>query len=507
MIEKVERFSALPKLDTCVNPRDFSDSLINLQLLRDSSKLLNNACLTAENFPIILNAFGDKKPVGDLNKNIEIITLIAQQPTILAEELQRITGVPLDKMMQTQKWIQQSRFLGTVMRNHYYPNYLLVRYAQSFLGDLVGNEEYLEKVEQNKPIAPKRLEIHATDANCNYRCAMCLWHVNSKASYDQVTEKRLLDVNDWKQILTQTKEMGTETVIFSGGGEPLLRRDSAEIIEHGNRIGLSTMIYTNGSMLNNLSSDSDLYKALLRSDWLRVSLHAASEERYSQLVKIPQKYLPFTRVINGIKRLKDERDSRGLPLRLGIGFVIQSLNYDQVEDITNIAHNLDLDFLNLRVDCIDITEKLTQDQETELYNKLKKIRDYYDNGNYGKLDVDFADSLIAQMSDSKRLPKITFSSECKVHLYRSAINPYGRVSVCDLAAEPFFSRDELTLGYVTPGKDYKNVLEQAGGMHFNTKYCDNCMPGQQAINALWYKVLADRRLGINPNDQPLLFKN
>lgn len=267
------------------------------------------------------------------------------------------------------------------------------------------------------------------------------------------------------------------------------------------------MIYTNGNRLSALPLASPLYQAILQSDWLRVSLHATSENRYSQLVNIPVKSGSFSRVIKGINRLRTDRDSQRLPLKLGLGFVIQSLNYDQIEDVAQLSSNLGLDFLNLRVDCIDITEKLNPEKKQQMYEQLRAIRKRFEDGKYGKMVVDFADSLIAPINNWVTQPKIDFTKECRVHYYRAAIDLYGRVAVCDLTAEPFYSSDEFTLGYINPGKEYKSVIAEASGKQFDASLCTSCMPGQQAINALWYKVLEDRKFGIFPQDQPLLFKN
>jgi MoaA/NifB/PqqE/SkfB family radical SAM enzyme len=72
---------------------------------------------------------------------------------------------------------------------------------------------------------------------------------------------------DRNKVFKQATEGGTEVAIFSGGGEPLLRSYLGDVIEHANKAGLYTMIYTNGSRLEKLSKDnSKLYKSLLNAD-------------------------------------------------------------------------------------------------------------------------------------------------------------------------------------------------------------------------------------------------
>lgn len=489
-----------------------SCSPLNPELLFKAAELL---CVDKQpntnNYRSLLKQFGDNFSYIDdegTYKKLILTRSITRNPTLPAASLSTVTGLSLDEIRLGQKQLQNSRLFQSVLTSHYYPGYLFVQYAQSFLKDLTNNPNYLDKVTKHIPFAPKRLEIHATNATCNYRCEMCLWHVQNQGDYQP--DKRqltLLRTDDWKKVLTQAQELGTDTVIFSGGGEPLLRPNVADVMNHAKSLSLFTMIYTNGSSLATLPFNNALYQAILGSDWLRVSLHSTTEDRYSQLVNISPDSKPLSRVIKGIERLRTEIGVRRLPLKLGLGFVIQSRNYDQIEDIAQLSYELGLDFLNLRVDCIDITKKLTPGEELHLYEQLRQVRGSLKEGKYGQMSIDFADSLIGPMNNWTTQPQIEATSVCRVHYYRSAIDPYGRVAVCDLTAEPFYSRNELTLGYITSSTDYRAVLTEASEKQFGTDLCTSCMPGQQAINALWYKVLEDCKIGILPQDQPLLFKH
>lgn len=451
--------------------------------------------------------FNDEASRYISENDLALILTTVQHPTASVAEICDETHTSPKDAIDIFHWMQKSVMVRSVMQSHYYPGYLFVGYANSFLENLCKKPELLEKVVRGEPVAPDRLEIHATNATCNYRCQMCLWHVKEQALYDKVTDQKVLGANEWNEVLDQAKEMGTKTIIFSGGGEPLMRSDVSEIINYAKSLNLSTMIYTNGSRLDGLPFDHPLYQAILHSDWLRVSLHAATNERYAKLVKVQESGEPLTFVLKGLERLKRDRDKLGLPLQLGIGYVIQAANHDQVEDVVEIVDGLGLDFLNLRVDCIDITQKLTMDEEEKLYMSLRKIRERLDQGQFSKLEIDFADELIGPMNNWGKISLLDSPEECRVHLYRSAINPFGRVAVCDLAAEPWYSRDELTLGYIKGNRGYGDVVRESAKKRFYTNKCVSCMPGQKAINALWEKVIKDDALGIGPKDQPLLFSH
>lgn len=475
-------------------------------LFRTATFLCHTDGTDFQSFSHLLAEFGDTLPQDNLLLYAKTVSTIVQHPTTPSEGIMMLNNLDQKEMEQIQRWMQNSRLLRTVMTSHYYPGYLMIRYAQAFLKDLVDNPQYLLNVINKRPVAPKRLEVHATNATCNYRCVMCLWHVKGQGEYSYSSEKRLLSVENWNDVLSQAKEMGTEVIIFSGGGEPLLRSDAGEVINHANNIGLSTMIYVNGSQLETLPFDSQLYQAILDSDWLRVSLHATTEERYAKLVQLPVETRLLAKVIRGIRRLKNDRDWFGKKLQIGLGSVAQHDNYDQILQVAELGKELGMNMLNIREDCIDITEHLSIDEKELLYQQLRTIRERIEAGYYGAMDIDFADSMITSMNGWSRSPHVETSNDCKVHLYRSAIDPFGRAAVCDLVSEPFFATDELTLGFVSPDTDYKTVLEQAAMKQFDARLCSKCMPGQKAINALWFKVLEDYKRGIKPKDQPLLFQ-
>ncbi len=477
---------------------------VSPELLRQVAGFLyGHDNLTTTEFGRLMDSFADK-PLENLDKDLNLFKeIVGNLSTPVSGLIERL-GCTVTDVLKMQRWIQTSRLCKETLNSSFYPGYLSVGYATSFYNDLVKNPDYLQNIRDNKPVAPRKLEIHATNASCNYRCDMCLWHVKGKAHYDS-SEKNLLTKDDWINVLKDAKELGTETIIFSGGGEPLLRPDIAEILEYAERVGLLSMIYTNGSELHKLNYDSRLYQALLHTDWLRVSLHATTDTRYARLVGLPEKSKAFSRVVEGLVRLTEDRNKLNLPLKIGMGFVIQALNHDQINDVVALAYTLGLDFLNLRMDCINITEELSEKDRKVLYSELCKIRSNLYMGKYGTVNIDFDDRLIASINEWGNLVDNNIL-DCRVYLYRPAINPFGRVGICDLAAEPYFSRDELTMGYVGPQSSFKSIVYKSFNRKYDASQCSSCMPGQKIINALWNKVIEDSKLGIWPEDQALFFK-
>jgi MoaA/NifB/PqqE/SkfB family radical SAM enzyme len=90
------------------------------------------------------------------------------------------------------------------------------------------------------PYAPRSATLHATD-NCFFRCVMC----------DQWREHKSgeLTTDEWKDVARQLRELGVEHVSFAGG-EPFMRKDLLELIEHLGGLGFSSSLITNGFVVD-----------------------------------------------------------------------------------------------------------------------------------------------------------------------------------------------------------------------------------------------------------------
>ena len=95
-----------------------------------------------------------------------------------------------------------------------------------------------------RPLIPPEHVCFSLTNRCNLRCKMC---EVSKSSTSQESE---LSTEKVKDIIMQIRGMGINHIIFSGG-EPLLRKDLAEIIKfaHENNIQMVDLI-TNGTLLD-----------------------------------------------------------------------------------------------------------------------------------------------------------------------------------------------------------------------------------------------------------------
>jgi radical SAM protein with 4Fe4S-binding SPASM domain len=88
---------------------------------------------------------------------------------------------------------------------------------------------------------PLNIAYYAITDGCNLRCPYCY------ASSEKCLPGEL-DTAESLDLVTQIAEFGARTIVFTGG-EPMLRKDLFQIVEHANRSGLMANVITNATMI------------------------------------------------------------------------------------------------------------------------------------------------------------------------------------------------------------------------------------------------------------------
>src|SRR3989304_477611 len=118
---------------------------------------------------------------------------------------------------------------------------------------------------------------------CNQNCAFCCFR--DEASEDlrgmfaegtNHNPNRMLSFDKIIEVLDDCVEMGVRGIELTGGGEPTIHKQFAEVIEAINERGFKWGLITNGVRPQDLST----------ADWGRVSLDAATAETYAEVRQV-----------------------------------------------------------------------------------------------------------------------------------------------------------------------------------------------------------------------------
>jgi len=138
----------------------------------------------------------------------------------------------------------------------------------------------------------KRVKIH-TGYACNLRCKFCYYY-DYPQSKDPSTEKL-------KSFLNFAAKRGIKDIDFSGG-EPTIRRDFPELLEHAKKLGFKKIcIITNGQRMADLDYTKSLVEAGLNE--VLFSVHGFDKKSYDSLTQVPGSYDRLMKSIKNIKKL------------------------------------------------------------------------------------------------------------------------------------------------------------------------------------------------------------
>lgn len=162
---------------------------------------------------------------------------------------------------------------------------------------------------------------------CPLQCPYC------SNPLDFADHRHELTTEDWLRVFREARAMGATQLGFSGG-EPLLRRDLEVLITEARKLGYYTNLITSA-----VGMDEDRVAAFKAAqlDHIQISFQASSEDLNNQLAgaNVFQHKLAMARAVK----------KHGYPMVLC--FVIHRYNIDQMEQILELAIELQADYVEL----------------------------------------------------------------------------------------------------------------------------------------------------------------
>lgn len=163
---------------------------------------------------------------------------------------------------------------------------------------------------------------------CPLQCPYCSNPLKLEGSESELTTAQ------WIDVFTQAREMGAVQLGLSGG-EPLLRKDLAELIREARALGYYSNLITSGIGLN-AHKVADFRKSGL--DHIQISFQASNEELNTWLSGSRKAFEQKLEMAREIK-------AQGYPMVLN--FVTHKHNLDEVDKIIELCIELKADFVEL----------------------------------------------------------------------------------------------------------------------------------------------------------------
>jgi MoaA/NifB/PqqE/SkfB family radical SAM enzyme len=176
-------------------------------------------------------------------------------------------------------------------------------------------------------LSPEAAWLNPTD-NCNMRCIMCnQW---------RETKTNELNLQEWKDLLRQLRDLGI-TKVGLNGGEPLLRKEIIDIVSEISRLGMSPAIITSGFLLDQEKLDAlidaglkhitvsidgvaDEYEKIRRRDWGKVEAagHRVAKAYKEGRIDANIGFVVMKNTLGHLPRIKEFCKELGLPLMFSL---------------------------------------------------------------------------------------------------------------------------------------------------------------------------------------------
>ncbi len=171
-------------------------------------------------------------------------------------------------------------------------------------------------------LAPRPVVVWATTKACNLRCVHCYASASPDPSPDELTR------DEGMRLLDDLKAFNCPAVLFSGG-EPLMRPEILDFIEHAQKLGLSCTLSTNGLLIDDRMADN---LANLGLKYAGISLDG-SNDRHDKLRGMKG---AFAGTLEGIDRCYERN------IKVGLRFTVHALNEEDMDFIfdTCVEHHV-----------------------------------------------------------------------------------------------------------------------------------------------------------------------
>jgi MoaA/NifB/PqqE/SkfB family radical SAM enzyme len=208
---------------------------------------------------------------------------------------------------------------------------------------------------------------------CNLSCINCFYHSPSARSKN-IGSKRFIDPDPLFDLFQSAATMGTQEVMISGAGEPLMHPNLDSILSATHTTGLKTTLFTNGTLINEKMIDLFFRYNIHR---IRISLWAKSISEYKKNYPGTEPKL-FHQTLKNIKLLQErkQKNNSAFPV-VQLHQPLNRHNIDNLDQVESFIRSTGVDrvsFSPVKIIDDDLeSHYLSENQKSKLNAELNKL--------------------------------------------------------------------------------------------------------------------------------------
>lgn len=180
---------------------------------------------------------------------------------------------------------------------------------------------------------PRCIKIFPAEI-CNHRCRGC--HSSGLFS----GRHPYLDAGLYYRLVDEWSGLGSESVNFGGGGEPLMHPEIGKFIEYAAARNMGVGILTNGTLLDEGLAD----RILSSATFVRIAMDGATRRVYAEQTGADH----FELLLDNIAKVVSRRKKLKSRTTVGLKFLITRVNCPDVKRACALAAKSGVDYLQFK---------------------------------------------------------------------------------------------------------------------------------------------------------------
>ncbi|MFA5363091.1 MAG: pantetheine-phosphate adenylyltransferase, partial [Candidatus Omnitrophota bacterium] len=416
----------------------------------------------------------------DIQKMAILIRILFNNPLMGSETCMKECDFDVRDIKNAYRIIQESGSLQKLLiKKSPYSNYIRV------FRDVLSEDGFWQQVHAGNNPYPSIVTLHM-GVSCNQHCRHC---ISYGVEYPKEESSCLLAKNDWISLVNELAENGTRVIHLSGGKEPLMNKDSCEVMKSVIDRGMDLILYTNGILMK-----KKIAEILVDASVVRVSVDTVNPSKCKALLGIPGRVLEIKK--GNIRKLVELKKKRGGSVCIGISALVLRDTYLELEDVVKFGIETGVDFVEIKGEYTG-RDNLSSNEMSDIQAILELIKKRYCNNGYGATELIVRDEMFAESA-------LLNSKVCWRTRKKVVIDPFGRLCDCVITAHPGMETGHI-IGRLQ-GSSFREVWDE-GEAHrssISTMDCEFCAFIERLTNLVVERIESDKTLGISPEDQPFM---
>lgn len=313
--------------------------------------------------------------------------------------------------------------------------------------------EIVESVFENVLSAPLHAACLIT-YSCNAHCPHC---------YALYSNQQELSTDHWKTLIDQLAEMQVFSITFTGG-EPLIRKDIDQLVQHAHRNGITVGIDTNGYFLTKERIENLIAKGV---SGFEISLDGSCPPLHDTYRGLPGS---FSQAIAALSHLLDES------VDVGVATAISNQNLDDIGNIIDVVYESGVkrhSLVRLRhvAPTVKELEPTPEDYIRLLQVIFKKQQELNQPFIYPDLPAVYYQKSIG-LDYYQQLREYNCIRSCEAGIVTCGISPSGDLLPCDMSFTPVGNCIKTPLRELW---ETSHILQQLRRIHMNqVDPCNQC---------------------------------